>query len=180
MSLSARREGPINERLTGVVTGQVVAQLVVRPVQVVEHERELVADAELAVDVRQELGRVPGVSHQRRRLDVAVLLVQLRHHRRVDEEQVGHELDVAARHGRVTVQDLDAVQRQFGCGKGAPVNFIGRQVAATGHVSRCVLTDGAAISISKQRPQWPNHRTFPADRQLQVHRQAMRQSEPAD
>ncbi len=99
------------------MAGQVLGQFVVRPVQVVDDEAEVVlAPAQLAEGVRQELRRVPRVGQQRRRLDVRVPGVQVGHDARVDEEQVRHELDGAARaQARVAVEDLDSVDAQFRC-----------------------------------------------------------------
>ena len=84
-----------------------------RSIEIIKRECELIAHAQVAVHVRQELRRVPRVRHERRRLDVAVLLIQFAHDARIDKQQVSDELNVAAGHGRVAVQDFDAIHAQF-------------------------------------------------------------------
>lgn len=57
----------------------------------------MLARAQLAVRVGQELRRVPRRRDERRRLDVAMAGVQLSDHRRVDKQQIANKLDVAQR-----------------------------------------------------------------------------------
>jgi hypothetical protein len=66
--------------------------------------------------VRQELRPEPGERQERRRLFVAVLLVQLRHHGLAHEQHLSDEHDVAAGHGGVTLDDHGAVHGQISCG----------------------------------------------------------------
>ena len=111
----ARHEERVRHHFPSVVTGQVVAQLRLSPVDVVQRRLEVgrLTRAEFAIRVRQELRRVPRRRDEWRRFDVAVLGVQLAHHRRVDEQQVANKVDVAARYGRVTVKHFDVVHHQL-------------------------------------------------------------------
>lgn len=67
------------------------------------------------VGVAQELGTDPGEGEQRRRLLIAVVLVQAGHHLLGDEQHLVDEQDVAVLDGSVAAHHLHAVGRQVGC-----------------------------------------------------------------